>query len=72
MSRASKSGGESFGFCGPIARSESLSRLCISGSAATVISLAFRLGGGIPKDALCCLMQVRTDGQTGLFGFWNW
>lgn len=55
-----------FGFCDPIAWSE-----WVCGSAATVISPAFILGG-VPKDALCCLKQVREDGQTGSFEFWNW
>lgn len=35
-----------------------LSHLYVNGNAAPVVSLVFGCGGGVPRDALCCLMQV--------------
>lgn len=60
MSRASQSGGE-VGFCDPIGQRESLSNLDARENCATVISVAFRLGRGVPKGVLCCSAQVRED-----------
>lgn len=59
MSRASESGGE-IGLCDPIAQRDSPS-LDVRGNCTTVISLAFRLGRGVPNDVLCCSAQVRED-----------